>query len=362
MRRAGLLVATTISAAALVAAGPAGAGIPSEPSAEVLADGLDGPLQLDATDRGVFFSQSNLSGQKQTKLSRLRNNGSVVDLVSLKGGKVEIAGVDTRGDAVAFTLSRFSEDNPVAKLRLLQANGVVRTLADLQAHEERRNPDRNQTYGLQDKPDGCEAPQLDQYTGIVESHPYAVANGANGSWYVADAAANAILKVTRSGAVQTVAVLPPQSAVITQEAVDESEGDLPDCVVGETYDFEPVPTDVQVRGGSLFATLLPGGPEDPSLGARGALVEIDLASGDVDEVASGFAAATNLALAGPNKAYVTELFGGAVTAVNLTTGATTPYAQRELPAAVDVHDGQVFLTEGIFGPGRIVRLGGDLVN
>lgn len=360
MRRARLLVATTISAAAaLVAAAPAGAGVPAGPPAEVLADGLDGPLQVDATDRGVFFSQSNLSGQKRTSLSKLRNNGTVVDLVSLRGGKVEIAGVDTRGDAVAFTVTRYT-DNPVAKLRLLQANGVVRTLADLQAYEERRNPDRNQTYGLRNVPDGCDAEGLEQYSGIVESHPYAIANGANGSWYVADAAANAILKISRSGAVRTVAVLPPQPAVITQEAATANE--LPDCVVGETFDFEPVPTDVQVRGGSLFATLLPGGPEDPSLGARGALVEIDLASGDVDEIASGFAAATNLALAGPDKAYVTELFGGSVTAVNLTSGATTPYAERELPSAVDVLDGKLYVTEGIFGPGRLVRLGGAAVD
>lgn len=368
MRHGRSYVATGVAATALASLVAGLTGTPASaapgPQEEVLAQGLDGPLQLDATDHGIYFSQSNLSELKSTKLSKLRRNGTVVDLITLRGANVEIAGVDTRGDAVAFTVTRYNEENPAAKLRLLQANGVVRTLADLRKVEERRNPDGDVSYGITDLPAGCQVPEPFQpYEGIVDSHPYSVANGPDGSWYVADAAANAIFQVLRNGDVRTAAVLPPQPTEITEQAAQENG--LPDCVVGSSYNFEPVPTDVVVRGGSLFVTLLPGGPEDPSLGARGSLVEVDRSSGAVEEVADGFLAATNLALAGPNKAYVTELFGGSVTQVNLTTGATSTYAERELPSAVDVLDGDVYVTEAIFGPpggsGRIVRLGGPVL-
>ena len=37
------------------------------------------------------------------------------------------------------------------------------------------------------------------YNGIIDSHPYAVANAPDGGWYVADAAGNDILKVSAVG-------------------------------------------------------------------------------------------------------------------------------------------------------------------
>ena len=47
---------------------------------------------------------------------------------------------------------------------------------------------------------------------------------------------------------------------------------LPKCVVGVTYRFEAVPTDVEVGPhGMLYASTLPGGPEGPALGARGSV-------------------------------------------------------------------------------------------
>jgi hypothetical protein len=67
--------------------------------------------------------------------------------------------------------------------------------------------------------------------GLPPSHPYVVASLGRGSWAVADAGANAILKVSATG---------------------------------------QVPTDVEVGPlGQPWVSTLPGGPEDPSLGARG---------------------------------------------------------------------------------------------
>lgn len=48
------------------------------------------------------------------------------------------------------------------------------------------------------------------------------------------------------------------------------------CVVGHEYAFEPMPTDVEIGpDGWLYVSSFPGGPEDPSLGARGAIFRIN---------------------------------------------------------------------------------------
>ncbi len=70
----------------------------------------------------------------------------------------------------------------------------------------------------------------------------------------------------------------------------------PNCVVGVRYAFEPVPTDVERDGqGNLWVSVLPGGPEDPSLGARGAVYKINK-HGTVRRIHGGFVGATNLAV------------------------------------------------------------------
>ena len=52
--------------------------------------------------------------------------------------------------------------------------------------------------------------------------------------------------------------------------------EAPACVVGEEYAFEPVPTDVEFGpDGWLYVSSLPGGPEDASLGARGAVFRVN---------------------------------------------------------------------------------------
>jgi hypothetical protein len=89
------------------------------------------------------------------------------------------------------------------------------------------------------------------------------------AWVVGDAGGNDLLKVDKHGRITVLSVLPRQPSVITAEAA--AGLGLPDCVVGATYNFEAVPTDVEVAAdGKLIVSLLPGGPEDPSLGVRAA--------------------------------------------------------------------------------------------
>src|SRR5205085_12198243 len=57
-----------------------------------------------------------------------------------------------------------------------------------------------------------------QYTGQIESNPYAVADEGYGSVLVADAAGNDIVRVV-NGKVSTVAVLPPINQTLDKPAV-----------------------------------------------------------------------------------------------------------------------------------------------
>ena len=85
------------------------------------------------------------------------------------------------------------------------------------------NPDKNVRYGFRGISDSCAA-QLPAelgpatYTGIVDSHPYAVAVERDGTSFVADAAGNDIVAVDPRGSIRTVAVLPPSPTKVTAEA------------------------------------------------------------------------------------------------------------------------------------------------
>ncbi|CAM3839555.1 ScyD/ScyE family protein [Isoptericola cucumis] len=318
---------TAVAAAAtalLLTASPAlahGGGKPSPrpPVVTDLATGLVTPLSAASGPRGSTFVTQNFAGL----LTSVARDGTTEVVYASEGG-AEVGGVSYSGRTVTFTETEYGATGPSASsLRTVRVDrngapaGAARTVADLRAYEDARNPDGRVTYGLRDAPQSC----LDQfpaempgsYTGIQDSHPYATTT-RHGTTYVADAGMNAILSVSDRGRVRTVAVLPAQPAVVTAEAA-EANG-LPDCAVGETFWFEPVPTDVEVGPrGKLYVTTLPGGPEDASLGARGAVYTVDPWRGSVREVADGFLGATNLAVSPWGTVYVAEMFGGAITRV-----------------------------------------------
>jgi hypothetical protein len=151
-------------------------------------------------------------------------------------------------------------------------------------------------------------------------------------WVVADASANALLKVDNRGHVRTLAVLPPQPTEITAEMA-EALG-LPSCVAGVTYSFEPVPTDVEVgKDGFLYVTTLPGGPESPVLGARGKVWRVNPYTGAAKVIATGFLGATNLAIGKHGQIYVVELFAGQISVVR--NGHPQPYLARPGVVAVE---------------------------
>jgi hypothetical protein len=330
-------------------AAPAAAVTVSDP----IVDGLAGPLQLAVGSDGTVYVGQAFSG----KLTVVGKRGGTKDLVSAPG--TEIAGVAAAGKGtLTFTTSGETEDGFFAEVRRVLPNGKVRSLADLFAFETNNNPDRVNSYGFQGLTPDCADQVPDEiggqpYQGIIESHPYAVALLPGGSRVVADAAGNDLVRVAANGKVSALAVLPPQPLEVTEE-VAAGVG-LPECTIGSSYNFEPVPTDVEVGpNGLLYVSTLPGGPEDPGLGARGAVYSVDPATGHVALVAGGFLGATNLAVAPNGTIYVAELFGNRISTVS--GGGAKPFVEVPSPAAVEWADGKLYATVDVFGNGSVVTI------
>jgi hypothetical protein len=356
MRRLFTAVAAATTAL-LLAASPAlahgGKPTPKPPTVTDVATGLVSPLSAAVGARGTSYVTQNFAGM----LTEVDRRGRTSVLYTSANGE-EVGGVSYRDRKLTFTETRIDpEAGPVASsvktLRLDRwgdPTGKARTLADLRAYENRKNPDGKVTYGLRYAPKSCldqfPAEMPGRYQGIRDSHPYATTT-KHGTTYVADAGMNAIVSVSERGKVRTVAVLPAQPARVTAAAA-EAAG-LPDCAVGRTYWFEPVPTDVEVGPrGQLYVTTLPGGPEDPSLGARGAVYTVNPWWGSTRQVAKGFLGATNLAVSPHGDVYVAEMFGGEISKVRHGGGRTV--VELAAPGAVEWSGKGLLATANAFDP------------
>lgn len=340
-------IITLLAAAALSAFTLAAPAAADPPEPETIATGLVGPLQLDVGHHGDIYVAQAFAGL----LSRIDNAGTVTTLYAETTG---VGGISAGRAGVAYTVRGDDPAAPLAELRLLKRDGSVKTIADLAAYESDRNPDRRNVYGFRGLSAGCLAqvpPDFHPYQGAIDSNPYALLATRRG-WYVADAGANAVLHVSRSGQVKTVAVFRPQKTAISAE-VAASFG-LPECVVGERFAFEPVPTDVEYgRNGRLVVSLLPGGPEDASLGARGAVAVVGQ-HGQTWVVARGFLGATNVAVGPRGQIYVAELFGNKISVWK--HGHTSTVVDVPSPAGLEWARGRLIATTDVFGAGNVVAI------
>jgi hypothetical protein len=336
---AGAAVAVTpASVASAASAGPTH----HSPSVRTLDTSVVAPFQLDYARGSLYVADGGTS-----RVSRLTRSGLKTVVNGPVGGEVAGVAVNNRGD-LAYTSSVFGEQGATStKLTIkLKRGGTV--TANLLAYEQAHNPDGGVHYGI-DNPTECQQQAFEPFggattTGLVDSHPYAVAPLGHSGWVVADAGGNDLLKVDRHGRVSTLAVLPRQPTEITAEAA--AGLGLPDCVVGAVYNFEPVPTDVEVSGHGLIVSLLPGGPEDPSLGARGSVYRVSVSSGKAHKIAGGFLGATNVAVAPHGRIFVAELFAGRVSVID--HGRVKPYV--DLPAALSLTWGAGTLFAGTLAP------------
>jgi hypothetical protein len=328
------------------------------PNPVVKSTALATPFNLAFTRHGVLVADGT-----QNLVGKLAASGSITPIATNQPGASGV-GVGRDGRTMAFTTTVTDPatfENSASGLNVWGVRGQ-RTFIDTLAYETANNPDSVNSYGVTN-PSQCVTDALTaahfpvSYTGQVDSHAYSVAAYGRG-WVVADAGANALLSIGPRGAIRTLAVLPPQPAQITAEAATALG--LPDCVVGVTYAFEPVPTDVEVgRDGWLYVTTLPGGPESAALGARGKLWRVNPWSGKATELAGGFLGATNLALGTHGRIYVAELFGGKISVVK----GSTKKDFLTLPGVVGVETdtrGQLWATtlgnQDPPAPGTIVKI------
>ena len=317
------------------------------PTTTTLADGLLSPLGLAAGRQGLFVTQ-NFAGL----LTKVRSQGDPKVLNS--SGGPEVGAVSLYQDTVYFSEGTGAGGmDGLLNVQWIKSldnhrKATPRKIADVAAYEAKRNPDGRVTYGFRDVrdqqcldrvPAGIPA----KYKGQVDSHAYATAANKR-SIYVADAGANAILKVDKhSKRVSTVAVLPAASFRVT--AVLAAGMGLPDCVVGERYYLEPVPTDVEFgKDGWLYVTSLPGGPEDGSLGALGRVFKVHSETGKVVQLASGFSGATNLAVSSRGDIYVAEMFGNKISVVKKGYHKARTFLETTTPGALEIHDNRLYAT------------------
>lgn len=349
-RRRRVAVSALVAIATVLVTGT-GAGAsppPSTPEPTVIADGLAGPLSIEALRGRSLVSQS-FSGT----VSTVSSDGTVTDLFSDPEG-AEGAAMGPFGTVVygSRTGDEMTFGDSYVKVRFPW--GTTKLLADLGAYERANNPDAGNSYGVQGITDECAAQwPVEQfgpasYSGGIDSHAYKFAVGLFGV-YVADAGANAIFFVSWSGRIHTVAVLPPQPV---QLPPDPTVMGLPACVAGLTYNFEPVPTDIETTGWfSALVSLLPGGPEDASLGARGSILRLNLWNGATTTVAGGLAGATDLAVGPRGRVFVAEMFGNRIS--EITKSGLRTVSELPMPSAIDWRSGRLIVTYDAFGSGKV---------
>lgn len=354
-RAAATISALALSAGALAAAAPAGAS-PGDP--RTIMDGLVSPLSAAVAGNGTAYVSQNFTGQ----LLRKRRGHAPQTIYQATVPGTEVGAVSVRRGSVVFATTAPVPEEPMAMraekfaggalaaelgsgpdadadnwLYRIDRHGHARKVANLSRHERVRNPDRRVTYGVRGIGDDCAAQFPAEvpasYTGIVESHPYATYQTRR-TTYVADAAANAILAVSRHGRVRTVAVLPGSAVMITPELA--AGFGIPECAVGEKYWFEGVPTDVERgRHGQLYVTSLPGGPEDPSLGARGSILRVNPWSGSVRRVVRDLMSPTGLAVSPRGRMYVAELFANRISTIRPGSHTARPWTEQPMPGDVE---------------------------
>ena len=350
--------ATAVAAVVVVAPGAASAAPAAAkgPTVTVLDRTVLAPFQLTHDRNSVYVADGGASA-----VFKLTAKGLVKVASGPQPG--EIAGVAiNRSGTLAYTSTNYTSG--ATALTIKPKNGPARSV-DLATFERTRNPDKWINYGI-DNPNECQRQAFEPlggatYKGLVDSHPYSVAALPGDAWVVGDAGGNDLLKVDSKGRISVLSVLPRQPTRITAEGA--AALGLPDCVVGAVYNFEAVPTDVEVAAdGRLIVSLLPGGPEDPSLGARGSVVSVNPRNGNATRLATGLAGATNVALGPDGKIFFSELFGGRIGVIS--KGKVSTYVQIDSPLGLTYFKGKLYAgtagpsdAEGNpTGPGSIVAI------
>jgi hypothetical protein len=316
LRKKPLLAAAGAACSALLLVTPLSASAtPTVPTPTLVSSAMAAPFNIAFKGGRPYVADGGLN-----QVVRVRRDGTLKTIVSPAPGTSGLA-FSKHGRYLVYTTTVGGQPPAGITASGLHIKGPHEShvFADTLAYEKAHNPDKHVSYGVHNPPQ-CLKDALEKeggqasYKGLVDSHAYSVARYKN-KWVVADAGGNDLLWVSNRGKISTLAVLPSQPHKITPEIAAALKLP-PKCALGRTYKFEAVPTDVEVgRDGYLYVTTLPGGPEDPSVGARGKVYRVNPHNGHIKLVATGFLGATNLAIGKHGKIFVSEFFGGQISVV-----------------------------------------------
>ncbi len=328
-----------------------------------LATGLVSPLRVAVGRERTAYATQNFAG----KLTRVDADGGTSTLIDRPG--IEIGGVSVRHGDIYYTESAGgpgSTDPFVANVSVLE-DGETRVIADFAALETENNYDAGNEYGFQDLPEDCAGQlpaDLREFLlprgGEVYSHPFATAVSESGRYvYVADAGANVVWTVDTWDDDVDATVLDPVPTLATAELRDSlaAQGiNLPECVLGYTFNSEPVPTDIEFGPDDLlYLTSLPGAPEDPTLGS---VRSFDPHSGDIEIVVSGLTSPTGLAFDRYGNLFVAELFANRISIIPAGSDEAEPFTDATQPADVEVRGEHLYSTRNALADnasGTLVR-------
>jgi hypothetical protein len=323
-------LALAVTTVALMPAGEAAA-----PKPKPLAKNLVAPLSAAVDDDGTAYVTQNFAGL----LSKARPGKKPKTVYASKNGN-EVGGVSVFHGKLVFTeTASDAEGNPAKSwVKWITPSGKVRTLANIRAYENKKNPDKSVEYGVRDLSADCAATwPTDQfgpptYSGVKDSHPYATLQTDEGTVFVADAGMNAVLEISPKGRVSTLAVTPPAPVEITAELAGGMG--LPACAVGKTYYGESVPTDIALGGnGKLYVTTEGGGLGEQA--PLGSVYAVKLKNGKIKKAVGGLFAPVGIAVAANGDMFVSQLFGGQISRIKHGTKKVRTYAKANLPAAVE---------------------------
>lgn len=343
--RGGTAVIAVAVAGLLVAGGTAGA----EGEATTLLEGLSSPKGLSLARGGDVVVGQGAFGPPGPILRHLP--GGATSELTEPTNVIDVAVGRRAGWALGgdFTLYRFDR------------SGTLTPVADIAGYQE-TDPDPFNAEG------GGEA---------TESNPYGLAALPSGDALVVDAAGNDLLRVTPGGDITTVARFDVELV--------STDHFPPEAGLPPQLPAEAVPTGVTVgRDGSVYVGELKGFPFRPGSsrvwkidpGAEGAVCSATVADPDCSSFDEGFTAVQDIAISRSGELYVYELAEGGVLAFagGFGSGEFPPAVllkvegdeRTELvpgalsqPGGVAVGSNGVFVTDGIFGNGRLLQVEGD---
>lgn len=256
-----------------------------KPAVRVVAEGLNGPRQVSSSHGKLIVAESDAgqitainprTGHKRVLVSGL----SIPQGVVAHKGRLYIATGEQAPDEAP-------SGAPPSGLMVARPGGTARMFADLTAHELKHNPDGQIQFG----PDGQPLDAL--------SNPYFVIKDRSrkGFLLVADAGANAVLKVDHRGKVSTFFVPP---TVTTGECATSPNNTT--SGVG----CDPVPTGLAYGpGGLLYVSALTAEME-----GEGRVYVVNR-HGKIVKVIKGFTSPTGVVVDQRGTVYVSELLEGA---------------------------------------------------